>query len=59
MPGDLPKVELRQNTPEDEWLTVALETDPVAMAELGGPWTVAEAVATHQRRMVWRAPEPT
>jgi RimJ/RimL family protein N-acetyltransferase len=44
-------VELMPKTPEDEWLTVALETDPRVMAELGGPWTVEEAKATHRRRM--------
>lgn len=38
-------------TPEDEWLTVALETDPRVMAELGGPWTEDEARATHKRRI--------
>lgn len=38
-------------TPEDEWLTVALETDPRVMAEVGGPWTVEEARATHRRRI--------
>jgi RimJ/RimL family protein N-acetyltransferase len=43
-------VELRPATPDDEWLTVALETDPRVMAELGGPWTVDEAKAAHLRR---------
>lgn len=38
-------------TLDDEWLTVALETDPRVMAELGGPWTAEEARATHRRRM--------
>ena len=44
-------MELIEGTPEDEWLTVALETDPRVMAELGGPWTAAEAQAAHARRM--------
>ena len=30
-------MELIEVTPDDEWLTVALETDPRVMAELGGP----------------------
>lgn len=38
-------------TEADEWLTVALETDPRVMAELGGAWTEAEARATHARRL--------
>lgn len=38
-------------TPEHAWLTVALETDPRVMAELGGPWTEEEARATHKRRI--------
>jgi RimJ/RimL family protein N-acetyltransferase len=44
-------VELVPGTPEDEWVTVALETDPAVMAELGGPWTAEEARATHARRI--------
>jgi RimJ/RimL family protein N-acetyltransferase len=43
-------VELRPATLDDEWLTVALETDPGVMAELGGEWTVEEARAAHRRR---------
>ena len=43
-------MELRPATPEDEWLTVALETDSRVMAELGGPLTVEEAQAAHRRR---------
>ncbi len=44
-------MELVMGTPDDEWLTVALETDPRVMAELGGPWTEDEARAAHRRRM--------
>ena len=51
MPAELPAVELRPGTLEDEWVTVALETDPGVMAELGGPWTEEEARATHRRRI--------
>ena len=56
MPGEraareLPRVELRDGTPDDAWLTVALETDPRVMAELGGPWTADEARAAHRRRI--------
>ena len=44
-------MELRPAAREDEWLTVALETDPGVMAELGGPWSEDEARATHRRRV--------
>jgi RimJ/RimL family protein N-acetyltransferase len=44
-------MELKPTAVEDEWLTVALETDPRAMAELGGPWPAENARATHARRM--------
>lgn len=59
-------MELRPATPADEWLTVALETDPRVMAELGGPWSEEEAQAAHRRRVTgihergswWFAVEP-
>jgi RimJ/RimL family protein N-acetyltransferase len=44
-------MELRPATPEDEWLTVALETDPRVMAELGGPWSEDDARSAHRRRV--------
>ena len=44
-------MELVPVTADDLWLTVALETDPRVMAELGGPWSVEEATATHARRL--------
>jgi RimJ/RimL family protein N-acetyltransferase len=44
-------MELIPFTEADEWLTVALETDPRVMAELGGPWSPEEARATHARRL--------
>ena len=44
-------MELKPTAPEDEWLTVALETDPRAMAELGGPWPAEKARATHAQRV--------
>jgi RimJ/RimL family protein N-acetyltransferase len=44
-------VELRPATAEDEWLTVALETDPLVMAHLGGPWSEDDARAAHARRV--------
>jgi len=47
----VPEVDLVPYTEADEWLTVALETDPRVMAELGGPWTVDQARATHARRV--------
>lgn len=46
-----PDVRLEPVTEADEWLTVALETDPRVMAELGGAWTVEQARATHARRL--------
>ncbi|HSL97459.1 MAG TPA: GNAT family N-acetyltransferase [Candidatus Deferrimicrobiaceae bacterium] len=53
MPGERPpvRVELVPFTVADAQLTVALETDPRVMAELGGPWSVEEAIATHARRL--------
>lgn len=53
MPGERPRpqVELAPITAADVWLTVALETDPRVMAELGGPWSVEAAAATHERRL--------
>jgi RimJ/RimL family protein N-acetyltransferase len=45
------EVDLEPVTEADEWLTVALETDPAVMEELGGAWTAAEARATHARRL--------
>jgi RimJ/RimL family protein N-acetyltransferase len=44
-------VELEPCTEGDEWLTVALETDPRVMAELGGPQTEADARDAHRRRV--------
>jgi RimJ/RimL family protein N-acetyltransferase len=44
-------MELVPCTEDDAWLTVALETDPRVMAELGGAWTAEEATATHARRL--------
>lgn len=53
MPDERPpaNVELAPITAADAWLTVALETDPRVMAELGGPWSAEEADATHARRL--------
>lgn len=44
-------MELVQATPDDLWLTLALETDPRVMAELGGPWPEEKIPQTHARRM--------
>jgi RimJ/RimL family protein N-acetyltransferase len=46
-----PDVRLEPVSEADEWLTIALETDPRVMAELGGAWTVEQARATHARRL--------
>ncbi len=37
--------------PEDEWLTAALETDPVMMEHLGGPLDPDAVPALHARRL--------
>jgi RimJ/RimL family protein N-acetyltransferase len=50
-------MQLRPATPADEWLTVALETDPRVMAELGGPWSAEDARAAHRRRVAAIADE--
>lgn len=44
-------MELVLATEADEWLTVAMETDPVVMAELGGPFSESLARANHRRRV--------
>lgn len=52
-------MELVEATLADEWLTVALETDPRVMAELGGPWSVEQAQAAHRRRIALSANDAT
>lgn len=44
-------VELVPYAEADRWLTEALETDPVTMAELGGAWPVAHAREAHAHRL--------
>jgi RimJ/RimL family protein N-acetyltransferase len=44
-------MELQPCTEDDVWLTVALETDPLVMMELGGPQTEAYARDVHRRRL--------
>lgn len=44
-------MELILATAADAWLTIALETDPRVMAELGGPWPEDAARASHRRRV--------
>ena len=44
-------VDLVPITGAERWLTEALETDPRAMAELGGPWPVEHAREAHDRRV--------
>ncbi len=44
-------MQLEPLTDDDQWLTVALETDPRVMAELGGPRTEAYARDAHRRRV--------
>ena len=38
-------------TDADRWLTEALETDPLVMADLGGPWSPDAIDGIHQRRL--------
>jgi len=44
-------VELVPYSDAERWLTEALETDPRAMAELGGPWPAEHARHAHHRRL--------
>ena len=44
-------LELVTYTDKDMWLTAALETDPLVMAELGGPWPIEEIPGIHERRI--------
>lgn len=46
-----PHVELAPFSAADEWLTVAMESDPRVMAELGGAWPEEQSRATHARRL--------
>lgn len=45
------EVELRPYAAEDLWLTEALETDPEAMSELGGPRTREKVAEVHRKRI--------
>jgi RimJ/RimL family protein N-acetyltransferase len=44
-------MELVTYTEKDLWLTEALETNPVVMAELGGAWPIEEIPGIHERRL--------
>ena len=44
-------MELVPYSDADYWLTEALETDPLVMAELGGPWRQEDIAAIHKRRL--------
>lgn len=44
-------VRLRPYTDADRWLTESIETDPVMMADLGGPLPTADIPAIHARRL--------
>jgi RimJ/RimL family protein N-acetyltransferase len=50
-PKSLPNVRLEPARDDDVWLTVALETDPRVMSELGGPQTEEYARGAHRRRV--------
>ena len=45
------RVRLVPYTDADLWLTEALETDPTAMAELGGPASLEDVRRIHRRRL--------
>lgn len=44
-------IRLRPYTDADRWLTESIETDPVMMADLGGPLPLADIPAIHARRL--------
>ena len=46
-----PSVRLRPYADADRWLTEAIETSPVMMADLGGPLPAAEIPGIHARRL--------
>lgn len=46
-----PAIELVGLRPEDEWLTAALETDPIMMEHLGGPLDRSAVPELHAQRL--------
>jgi RimJ/RimL family protein N-acetyltransferase len=46
-----PAICLRPYTDADRWLTEAIESDPVMMADLGGPLPSDDIAGVHQRRL--------
>jgi RimJ/RimL family protein N-acetyltransferase len=46
-----PSVRLRPYADSDRWLTEAIETSPVMMADLGGPLPAADIPGIHRRRL--------
>jgi RimJ/RimL family protein N-acetyltransferase len=51
MPSPTPSIRLRPYVDADRWLTEAIETNPVMMADLGGPLPADEIPGVHQRRL--------
>ena len=50
-PTAAPSIRLRPYADADRWLTEAIETNPVMMADLGGPLPADEIPGVHQRRL--------
>jgi RimJ/RimL family protein N-acetyltransferase len=52
------RVELRPYSDEDLWLSEALESDPEAMSELGGPRSEEKIAEVHRKRVAGNAGTP-
>jgi RimJ/RimL family protein N-acetyltransferase len=51
MPSSPPPLRLRPYTDADRWLTESIETNPVMMADLGGPLPPGDIPGIHARRL--------
>jgi RimJ/RimL family protein N-acetyltransferase len=51
MSSPTPSIRLRPYVDADRWLTEAIETSPVMMADLGGPLPAADIPGIHERRL--------
>jgi RimJ/RimL family protein N-acetyltransferase len=51
MSSRAPSVRLRPYVDADRWLTEAIETSPVMMADLGGPLPAGDIPGIHRRRL--------
>lgn len=55
MSSPAPTIRLRPYAETDRWLTEEIETNPVMMADLGGPLPAEEIPGVHQRRLAGMA----